>query len=144
MRVEAWEVPTGPLGEGRGDQDSPKTPHGPPRTPLGLPKTPPGHLLDTHRCPVGPSLTTRKTFPKHLAQSPFSERSKKSKSLKSSRKNNNNVHPRWSLDTIAHKNRKYFHNGRTPMAAVVARSALQYDSSHILELFRLTPNCTAT
>ena len=58
--------------------------------------------------------------------------------------NNNNVLPRWSLDTIAHKNRMYFHDGRTPVAAMVARSALQYESSHILHLFRLTPNCTAT
>ena len=77
-------------------QDAP----GPLRTPLGLPKTPPGPLPETHRCPAGPSLTTRKHFPKHLAQLPFSEKSKKSNLSKYRQKNTMLIHGGRSTQSL--------------------------------------------
>ena len=64
-------------------------------------------------------------FPKELFVQRSSEKSKNSKSSKRCRKKIDNGHPRWSLHTIPHKNRKPFHTGRTQrVAAVDARSAL--------------------
>ena len=45
-----------------------------------------GPSSDATRCPPGPPWTTQNAFPKHLAQQPFSEKSKKSKSSKTCRK----------------------------------------------------------
>ena len=50
----------------------------------------------------------------------------KSRNRQKSLKKVDNGHPRWSLASVAPKNRKHFHNSRTQrVAAVVARSVLQ-------------------
>ena len=87
----------------RGGQDAAKSSQDPPRTLLGLPRI----------LPARPQ-TTQKAFPKHLVQEPFSEKSKISKSSKKVEEKVDKGHSRWSLATVAHKNRKHFHNGRNP------------------------------
>ena len=73
-------------------------------------------------CPRMPA----KGFSEAPGPAPFFGKFEKVEIVKKSLKKVDNGHPRWSLASVAPKNRKHFHNSRTQrVAAVVARSALQ-------------------
>ena len=59
---------------------------------------------------------------------------KKNEIVNKSRKKVDNGHPRWSLHTMPHKNRKHFHKGRTPEGGGGGRAKR---SSIIKGLYRL-------
>ena len=82
----------------RSPQERPRPSQDTFRMPQDAPRTPP----DAPRCLPGPPLTTQKRFPKHLAQSPFFGKIEKVEIVEIHTNKIDNVHPRWSLDTIAH------------------------------------------
>ena len=153
MRVTSRQVPTRPLGEGRGDQDPPKTPPGPPRTAPGPPKTPPGPPSGAPRCPPGPPGRPKMLFRSFWPNNVF-RKNRKIRNRRPPRTTQNVFRSIWPNNLFRknrkfeivekkskksrqrsstvvtrigpHKNRKHFQNGRTQrVAAVVARSALQ-------------------
>ena len=99
-------------------QDRPKTAQDPPKMPPGPLRRPQDALRTAQKCPKMPSRTPTddpKCFPKPLAQQPFSEKSKKSKSSKTCRKKRGRQRSSTVVTRIRpHKNREHFQNGRNP------------------------------
>ena len=102
-------------------QDRPKTAQDPPKMPPGPLRRPQDALPDTlgrpknaPRCPPEPPRTTQNAF-RSLWPNNLFRKNRKSRNRRKHVENKvDNGQPRGSLHTIPHKNRKHFHNGRTP------------------------------
>ena len=105
----------------RSFQDRPKTAQDPPKMPPGPLRRPQDALPDTlgrpknaPRCPPEPPRTTQNAFRSIWASNLFRKNQKSRNRRKHVEKKVDHSRPRWSLNTIARKNRKSVRNGRTP------------------------------
>ena len=107
LKGRSKNAPRAPKTLPRRPPDPPGHPQVPPRRLPNPPRTPPDALTD----PSGrPKMLFRTIWPNNLFRTNRKIRNRR----KSVERKVDNGHPRWSLASVAHKNRKHFHNGRNP------------------------------